>query len=99
MSERVYKRRTRSSLSQEGVFVTSRALEEFLAFTDYDLFPWLNEVKQILQIHIAYKIAMDSCCLGYGIILQTDVLRHLLLAFHRSLDLDFIPKKSLYLLC
>ena len=73
MSERVYKRRTRSSLSQEGVFVTSRALEEFLAFTDYDLFPWLNEVKQILQIHIAYKIAMDSCCLGNGIIPQTDV--------------------------
>jgi len=68
MSERAVKRRTRSSLSQEGVFSTSRSLEEFLAFADYDLFPWLNEVKQILQIHVAYKIAMDSCCLGCGII-------------------------------
>ena len=71
MSERVVKRRTCSSLSQEGVFSTSRSIEEFLAFADYDLFPWLNEVKQILQIQIAYKIVMDSCCLGFGIITQS----------------------------
>ena len=78
MSERVFKRRTRSSLSQDGVFSTSRSLEEFMAFTDYDLFPWLNEVKQILQIHIAYKIAMDSCCLGSGMIIYFILLLRVL---------------------
>ena len=68
MSERAQKRRFRPSLSPEGVFVTPRAVEEFLAFADSDLFPWINEVKQILQIHVAYKIALDSCCLGDGTI-------------------------------
>jgi len=47
-------------LSREAIFESDKASEEFDRFGALDGALWLHELRQIVQIHLAYKMMIDT---------------------------------------